>query len=270
MKRLILLPFLCLIWTSSLNASNREALVESYRMAHETKDLELFLSLVEFAPSTPQWMREQMIESFKTDADLTITDITLEPIDPDFQNSFEYEGIKYVPTLDPRLLLNVSFDEAGQGAAMITGTVFTIGEANGVLRIVSAKPVQALGPSTPVMNSYFLGSRSDSSGESLLWTADSNDIKATKAWNGLDAIPFALDELSSIARDYLQTKYHFSQVPPVDGVWLQRIDRSGNDSAVKDRWFVTVTFAGDAAGILENSVRLLTDGTVITPTKASP
>lgn len=140
MKTLLLIFTISLTGLASLSAEPEKTLVEEYRKAHEDKNLKLFLSLVEFAPTTPEWIKEQVKESFQTDSELTISEIGFKPLPPDFEASFEYEGTKYVTTLVPKKLLKVSFDEAGQGPAMITGTTFTIGEKEGVLKIVSAKP----------------------------------------------------------------------------------------------------------------------------------
>lgn len=90
----------------------------------------------------------------------------------------------------------------------------------------------------------------------------------TPTWDGLGAMPFSLDELVATARDYLTNRYGFSEEIPVAGIWLQRVDRTSEDEAVRDRWFLTVSFGGEASGILESSVRVLSDGRIITPEKA--
>lgn len=116
-----------------------EVFESAYRRAHEAKNTEAFVSLVEFAPDTPAWMREQAIETFESDTKLKVIEISFEPLD-DVEFSFVYEGVVYVPTLEPVVAMAIRFDEAGQGDAMITGTTYLLGEKEGSMRIVAAKP----------------------------------------------------------------------------------------------------------------------------------
>lgn len=124
----------------ALAADNQKRFADAYREAHLAKNTEAFLALVEISPDTPEWIRAQIVETFESDSELTIKEIAFEPLGEDFSMSFEYEGVTYVPTLEPMMSMAISFDEAGQGRAMITGTTYIIGEKEGALRIVTAKP----------------------------------------------------------------------------------------------------------------------------------
>jgi hypothetical protein len=50
----------------------------------------------------------------------------------------------------------------------------------------------------------------------------------------------------------------------VDAVYLQRVDRAGQIDALRDKWFLVISFASEL-GTLPKSVRLLPDGTIIEP-----
>jgi hypothetical protein len=113
---------------------------EAYTKVHEAKDIEAFSRLIEFSYDTPEWIRAQVIESFKGDSSLKVTAIEFTPIPLDFRSSFEYEGVTYVSTLAPQAIMKVSFAIEGQGKSKITATNYTIGEKDGIWRIISAKP----------------------------------------------------------------------------------------------------------------------------------
>lgn len=69
-----------------------------------------------------------------------MTEISFLPLDETFQASFEHQGVTYVPTAEPKIRMQVKYDEATQGRAKVTGATYTLGEIRGELRIVSAKP----------------------------------------------------------------------------------------------------------------------------------
>jgi len=138
MKTQILLLILVFIATSLLGGENE--IREAYTKVHQAKDTEAFLRLVEFSDDTPEWIRAQIIESFKSDSAFKVTSIDFTPTPPDFLSSFEYEGVTYVSTLSPLVRMKVSFSTEDQGKAKITSTTYTIGEKDGIWRIISAKP----------------------------------------------------------------------------------------------------------------------------------
>lgn len=140
MKTCLTLLFSIALLLPYLSADEKDTFIAAYLEAHENKDTDAFTALVAFAPTTPDWVREQMIESFEMDTALKIVEIKFIPLDEDFEMSFEYEGVTYVPTAKPVKQLAIRYDEAGQGNAMITGTTYTIGKKGDDLRIISAKP----------------------------------------------------------------------------------------------------------------------------------
>jgi hypothetical protein len=140
MKKLLTIITGLLIAVHSALAGAQDDFAAAYRKAHEAQNVEAFSALVEFSPDTPDWIRNQILESFKSDSKLLITDISFLPLDEKFKSSFEYQGVIYVPTAEPKLKMAVKYDEASQGRAKVTGSTYTIGELNGLLRIISAKP----------------------------------------------------------------------------------------------------------------------------------
>lgn len=112
----------------------------------------------------------------------------------------------------------------------------------------------------------FLGSKTDSEGNRLDWNVPIELVEATSMWDGTSPIPFRLDELVDAAREYLAQEHALSETLPVEGLWLQRVNRAAVDPSVLNRWFLTINFGGEASELLESSVRILTDGTIVIPT----
>jgi hypothetical protein len=140
MKKLLAIVTVLLFATQNAFADSKEEFASSYRKAHDSQSVEAFSELIEFSPDTPEWIKNQILESFKADAKLTVTEITFLPLDEKFKASFEYQGVTYIPTAVPIMKMSVKYDESTQGRAKVTRATYTIGEISGKLRIVSAKP----------------------------------------------------------------------------------------------------------------------------------
>jgi hypothetical protein len=110
----------------------------------------------------------------------------------------------------------------------------------------------------------FLGSSADSSGRTFRWWVDIETVAGTASWNGADPAPFDLPKLIDIAHDYAARHTAYPDAIRVDAVYLQRVDRAGQIDALRDKWFLVISFASEL-GALPKSVRLLPDGTIVEP-----
>lgn len=112
----------------------------------------------------------------------------------------------------------------------------------------------------------WLGQYSDSAGMSIKWEADSKQIEATPSWSGLGDCPFDIQKLTKLAFDYAQKQVDKPEKLKIDGISIYRAMRVGKNEALVDRWYLTVNF-GWGSGDFPGSVRILTDGSIIEPTK---
>jgi len=112
----------------------------------------------------------------------------------------------------------------------------------------------------------WIGSYSSSSGEKLIWEANSTQFEQTPTWSGIGPCPFDITKLTSLAIDYAKGKLSQNDALKVDAIYIQRADRTGAVATLNNKWYLTISFSRSDESF-PGSVRILPDGAIIEPRK---
>ena len=130
----VILASLASLWAAPSEEAFSKKLLEVYRRA----DVEGFLSLVEFAESTPPEMREQMRSSFVYNAKRKTSGAKFEALSGKEITSYEKDGAIMTTTLTPVVKVVVSFDDEAERPKLVAFT-YLLGIKGDEYRIVSVK-----------------------------------------------------------------------------------------------------------------------------------
>ena len=123
-----------------------EALADAFREAHEDSDL-VALSRLVYWEQVDARTRSSFEKQSSADFGLEISDLVVEPVDPDMKLEYTLEGVTYRPNLDPVGRLRVEF-EPGEADGMPTtrSTSYLFGTRDGVYWIATSAPRAAGSP----------------------------------------------------------------------------------------------------------------------------
>ena len=112
----------------------------------------------------------------------------------------------------------------------------------------------------------WIGSYSSSTGEKLIWEANSTQFEQTPTWSGIGPCPFDITKLTSLATEYAKGKLSQDDALKVDAIYIQRADKIGAVATLNDKWYLTISFSRSDESF-PGSVRILPDGVIIEPRK---
>jgi hypothetical protein len=139
----ILILFFTFTTACFAGAPSASSIVDPYLAAHQTRDVDALMALVEFSPDTPIVIVDQTRASFQESLELKVVGVAVMPLEEEDQKSLSTLRSVSDPTLEPVAKFVVQWDvDAQSGPAKTPSLTKFVGIKDGRYRFVTAKKKQ--------------------------------------------------------------------------------------------------------------------------------
>jgi len=123
-----------------------QALADAFEDAHEDADI-VALSRLVYWDRADERTRTSFEKHSSADFGLEISEVVVEPVDPEMKLEYTLDGVTYRPNLEPAGRLRVEFEPGEAGGLPTThSTSYLFGTRDGVYWIATSAPVPTDSP----------------------------------------------------------------------------------------------------------------------------